>query len=400
VDSTLDAYGNDLDALVLYFTLDKGQSTEEHIIGTVDTATSKITSVSTLNVATGEISVGGTLYGHRKGSGTVEITSFPYLTQSVRALRGLKQLSSTEIMEYDGNPAFTPGSNELGTIKYIDDTAIGGSPKATDSTYGITKLSVAAVAPAAPIAVGDNDNRVSPVDLSSVDADIVDALQGTGTPNSSNKYVTNDDTDDAGTASKVVRYDASSQIDVAAIPADATHAASKGYVDLRSKHYYTVDAITPANDTNENSIFSTTVNANDLEANGKLVIRIPLSVGTATTTGVTSTIRLKLGGSAVATGTFVSPAKGGGTGESALGYVEAHVIADGATNDQDVFIGGSLARSSFNSSTNIQPYFATIQSTTSAVDMTSNQTLEVTQQKSGAGGGTAAYGLGYVTLTN
>jgi len=145
VDTTLDGYGDDLDTLVLQFTLDKGLSTEEHIIGTVDTATSKITSVSYLNVATGEIAGAGTQYGHRKGSGTIEITSFPYLTHAIRALTGAKQLDSTLTpMAYDGDPGLTPGSDELCTVDYADNLAIAGSPNATESQKGIVEQATAA----------------------------------------------------------------------------------------------------------------------------------------------------------------------------------------------------------------------------------------------------------------
>ena len=102
---------------------------------------------------------------------------------------------------------------EFATKKYVDDTAIAGSPKATDSVYGISKLSVAAVSPIAPIAVGDNDNRVSPVSLATVTANIVAALAGTGTPNgTTGKYVTNDDTSATSSNNKVVRYGASGML--------------------------------------------------------------------------------------------------------------------------------------------------------------------------------------------
>jgi len=88
---------------------------------------------------------------------------------------------------------------ELASKKYIDDIAIAGSPKATDSVYGISKLSTAAASATEPIVVGDNDNRVSPVSLATVDADQVDALAGTaGTPSSTNKYVTDEDTTGTG----------------------------------------------------------------------------------------------------------------------------------------------------------------------------------------------------------
>ena len=77
---------------------------------------------------------------------------------------------------------------QIATKKYIDDIAIAGSPLATNSVFGITKLSVAAVSPTNPIAVGDNDTRV-PTQTEK------DAMVGTvGTPSTSNPYVTKQDT--------------------------------------------------------------------------------------------------------------------------------------------------------------------------------------------------------------
>lgn len=84
--------------------------------------------------------------------------------------------------------------------KYVDDIAIAGAPDATNTVKGITKLSVAAVSATDPISVGDNDTRV-PTQSEN------DALAGTsGTPSSSNKYVTNDDTSATPVANKVVRF--------------------------------------------------------------------------------------------------------------------------------------------------------------------------------------------------
>ena len=59
-----------------------------------------------------------------------------------------------------------------------------------------------------------------------------DALAGTsGTPSSTNKYVTNDDVADDGTASKIVRLDANQQANINQTPTADGHAASKAYVD-------------------------------------------------------------------------------------------------------------------------------------------------------------------------
>jgi hypothetical protein len=59
----------------------------------------------------------------------------------------------------------------------------GGQPDASDTTKGVTKLTLAAATPTNPLAVGDNDPRVPTQNEN-------DALAGTGTPSSSNKYVT------------------------------------------------------------------------------------------------------------------------------------------------------------------------------------------------------------------
>jgi hypothetical protein len=82
---------------------------------------------------------------------------------------------------------------EFVTKKYVDDIVISGSPDASNSTKGITKLSVAAVTPTDPIAVGDNDPRV-PTQAEN------DALAGTsGIPSSTNPYVTQNDTTNGAT---------------------------------------------------------------------------------------------------------------------------------------------------------------------------------------------------------
>ncbi len=88
-------------------------------------------------------------------------------------------------------------------------TAITGT--ATNLLFGTVKLSVAAAVPATPIAVGDNDTRVPPINTSTMTANQVAALVGTGTPNgTTGKYVTNDDTSTSGASGKVVRLNGTS----------------------------------------------------------------------------------------------------------------------------------------------------------------------------------------------
>ena len=68
-----------------------------------------------------------------------------------------------------------------------DPIAAGNNQWSTTSAAGITRLSTAPAVAATPIAVGDNDTRVPTQGEN-------DALVGTsGTPSSTNKYVTNDD---------------------------------------------------------------------------------------------------------------------------------------------------------------------------------------------------------------
>jgi hypothetical protein len=76
---------------------------------------------------------------------------------------------------------------DFSTFKnYIDNIAIQGSTSATEAIQGVALLSVAAVAPATPIVVGDNDPRLPTTNQKA-------ALVGTGTPNgTTGKYVTLD----------------------------------------------------------------------------------------------------------------------------------------------------------------------------------------------------------------
>lgn len=90
---------------------------------------------------------------------------------------------------------------------YADNLAISGSPDSSTTLKGISKISVAPVSAVSPISVGDNDPRVPSQGEN-------DALVGTsGTPSSSNKYVTNDDSSATGSGSKVVRGNGSGKID-------------------------------------------------------------------------------------------------------------------------------------------------------------------------------------------
>lgn len=106
-----------------------------------------------------------------------------------------KPLTNTgsRIPSFQEQEQYDEGGNSLGwheamtIFMRLVDTALVSGSDASDSVKGITKLSVAAASPTNPIAVGDNDGRVPSQDEN-------DALVGTsGTPSSSNRYVTDQD---------------------------------------------------------------------------------------------------------------------------------------------------------------------------------------------------------------
>ena len=99
--------------------------------------------------------------------------------QTAETVAGVKTFSSSPIV-----PAPTTDL-QAATKKYADDLAIAGAPDASTTVKGISKMSTAPASATNPIAVGDNDNRVPTFNENN-------ALEGTGTPSSSNKFVTAD----------------------------------------------------------------------------------------------------------------------------------------------------------------------------------------------------------------
>lgn len=86
-----------------------------------------------------------------------------------------------------------------------------------------------------------------------------DALAGSsGTPSSSNTYITEDDATVIATASKVVRRGSSGEITVPATPTNSTDSASKGYTDTVNL-YATVSSNTQFSDDTETDLGSGTV---------------------------------------------------------------------------------------------------------------------------------------------
>jgi len=236
--SATDDDGNALPTGLYGLTIDAGNSSKEYIICTLtSTALTGILSVTRQGVTSS-----GFARTHRRGA-KVTLTDWAILKRMLNNLDGTTGFDSASPLSYDGNPTFT-ADGQIITKKYADDLAIAGSPDASTTVKGISKLSSAPASPTNPIAVGDNDTRVPTQDENN-------ALVGTsGTPSSSNKYVTNDDTATTATASKVARRLAGGNITVVTETQgnNSTNAASTAYVDaglttISSQLPYTVNAV-------------------------------------------------------------------------------------------------------------------------------------------------------------
>ena len=115
-------------------------------------------------------------------------------------------------------------SNQTGltnnTVYYVSNTA-----GAISSTPGTTEVTVGASRSTTSLLFDPRYNQ-------QLTEDQQDALVGTsGTPSTSNRYVTNDDTAAAATANKLARRNATGDVTVPTTPTSSTDAASKAYVD-------------------------------------------------------------------------------------------------------------------------------------------------------------------------
>lgn len=176
------------------FNVDEGTSLEEFMCGTA--ADTSITSLLRgIDPVDGDTSDSALKKVHRRGA-SVKVTDYPSLAILSRILNGNETAPNT--IKYDGSNTCV-SSADLCPKSYIDGVVVAGGVDASTTTKGISKLSTAPLSPTNPIAVGDNDSRVSPVSLSTVTAGQVQALVGTsGTPGSGNKYVTDADTTGSG----------------------------------------------------------------------------------------------------------------------------------------------------------------------------------------------------------
>lgn len=404
--SGTDASGDSLSGYMC-FTIDEGTSKQEHVCGTVS-GTSVTGMIRGIDPVDGDTEVASLKQSHRRGA-SVTLTNYPVLGVLARIMNGDETFPN--VISYATSTSACSANDDICDKEYIDGVANAGAADANATTKGIWEAATTAELNAGT-ATGSTGALLA-FDPATLAASIYglylpssgqkDALAGSsGTPGSANTYITEDDVATGTTASKVVRRGTSGEIFVPTTPSTSSEAASKSYVDANtSKMLFTIDSISPTNNTSENTIFSATVTASTLGSTGGIFIKIPFTTGTPDGTASTYTYRLKLGGSTIATSTMVSPNIGGGSGGPGLGYLEAKILADGSTSAQDVYLGGMVSPFGVLAANKLFPYFSSVDTATSSVDMTSDQLLTITQQKSAATtNGSETYELGSVILMN
>lgn len=134
LQSVTDDDGNALSNGVYYFTIDGNNSNKEYIQATITgTAMASVKHVT----RQGTLSAGTTLQ-HRAGA-TVEITDFAVIKMMLNLLDGTDDLDATNPIQYDAEPILTPGSNEIATVKYVDEVSIAGASNASTVLQGLVE---------------------------------------------------------------------------------------------------------------------------------------------------------------------------------------------------------------------------------------------------------------------
>lgn len=189
--SGLDADGIQLPTGTYGFTIDRNNANKEYFTATL--TGSNLTNIKTVTRGTG-VGTSGLVKTHRKGAEVI-ISDWVAVKRMLDLLDGTTSFDATTPLGYDGTTTIST-DNQFATKAYADGVAIAGGADSSTTVKGIGIVSVAPVNAIIPIFVGDNDGRV-PTQSEN------DALVGTsGTPSSSNKYVTNADTSGTGSVAR------------------------------------------------------------------------------------------------------------------------------------------------------------------------------------------------------
>lgn len=217
-----------------YLTVEPGVGNEEQISFTGVTqnsdGTATLSGVSCVSMVSPYTEVSGFCAVHVGGTVAILTNTSGFYSQfpiksNAESITGTWTFAVASYPRVDNSAVLPSTDAMLATKKYVDGVAIAGAAISGTGTLGISRLSTAAVVATSPIVVGDNDTRVPTQGEN-------DALAGTrGTPNSTNKFVTDGDTSTTGTTQWVARYSGTGILTVATTPTNTTDATSKAYVD-------------------------------------------------------------------------------------------------------------------------------------------------------------------------
>lgn len=353
-----------------------------------------------------------------------------------------------------GSAVAPSAGNDYVNKTYADGLVLAAAVPASTTTVGYVKMSTNPVSAVSPVALGENDTRVpSATQVLAAVGNNTDIAVGTG-----NKFVTQTGLQhnaekyaaDAGandtyvvTLSPVptsytngmVVYFKANTINTGAATLNVNSLGAKTIVkgvsttladgDILAGQFCTViydgtnfvlqnpvktnsyqvavtrlaNASTQGNLT-ENTVFTTTINANSMGATGDIHFKLPIEVNTSPLTNSTDAVvmRLKFGGTTYSTITITSPNTNAQTSVSnSAGFIEGYIV-NSATNTQNVSFFVTLATMANNTL-----YYASFTSpvqTTSAIDTTANQTLALTNQRSSTSQGGITFGQTVVTVIN
>lgn len=345
-------------------TVDEGTNSEEHMLVSLSGATGTITTrgLSRVDATT---NVAANQFAHSRGA-TVKITNAP-LVKVVNRLNGDEAFDSvdlTGIQSIAGLSTPTVGeTTKAANVEYVNNSVVAGGVDASTTVKGILKLSTAPASATDPIAVGTNDNRVSPVSLATVTSDIVDALDGTGTPSSSSKYVTNDDTATTSTADKVVRADGSGLIDESWLPSVVCETIATMTADVST-----------TNSTTETTLLTGTLSADKMGSSGAILAKVFISDLDCAQDNWT--FRLKLGSTTIASVTFSAT----NNESNKIGSISASIVAAGSTSSQIGAMEIRLSGSDTDLSSSSNESAVGIGTGTGSEDTTGDLTFSITSQ--------------------
>lgn len=419
----LDSDGVQLPTGTYGFTVDRNSASKEHFTATLTGAA--LTNIQTVTRGTG-VGTAGLLREHRKGAEVI-ITDHVSLKRMMNVLDGTTNLDSETPLGYDGTASIST-ANQLATKAYVDGVAVAGAPDASVTVKGVVEEATQAEV-LSKTAAGDTSARlfVNPTTLAStllsdykVDTGTANAYVITPAPaitayttgqifsfKAVNANTTTSTLNVNGLGVKtinkgsgatalasgdiaagmvvLVEYDGTNFVMLNPVANAPLTPTGSGLELSNTTRLTRLASYTPAGNTTENTVYTTTIAGGLLSTNGMIKVRTPFNA-TTTATAETFTIRLKFGGSTLHTQTFSTGAVGGGTASRFSGIIEGWIINNASTNAQNhgMYCAGGFSLPS--GPNPIAMEYVTSADSTSTVDTTSNQTLTMTVQRSNGSG--------------